>query len=265
MKKLIFINQKGGSGKSILSYNMAHYLADQGARVLFIDGDEQANSSKSLAKFALPGIGASALFHAGLFALPFELACPSIALLRGDAYLRQVEQSGVSDGELVMFLRARLAQIADRFDYCVIDTAGANSRVANALLIASDYAVLPCRIDPYSIDVATDVIKRVTAIQKNFNPNLVSLGILPNEIDGQSGAQQEWLKQLRAAYHWLVMPVSVPKRAAYREACAEGVPVWQLRHSIGYNGKGNIKSGARQAGREVRAVFDIIKSKMDAS
>jgi chromosome partitioning protein len=265
MKKLIFINQKGGSGKSILSYNMAHYLADQGARVLFIDGDEQANSSKSLAKFALPGIGASALFHAGLFALPFELAIQDVALLRGDASLRQVEQSSVSDGELVMFLRARLAQIADRFDYCVIDTAGANSRVANALLIASDYAVLPCRIDPYSIDVATDVIKRVAAIQNSFNSGLVNLGILPNEVDGHHGITHDWLEQLTSAYPQFVMSVSVPKRAAYREACAEGVPVWQLRHSIGYNGKGNIKSGARAAGREVRAVFDIIKSKMDAA
>ena len=265
MKKLIFVNQKGGSGKSILSYNMAHYLAENRARVLFIDGDEQANSSKSLAQFALPGIGSSALFDAGPFVLPFELACAGIKLLRGDAGLRLVEQSNVSDGELVMRLRARLAQIADRFDYCVIDTAGANSRIANALLVASDYAVLPCRIDPYSIDVATDVIKRVTAVQKNFNTGLVSLGILPNEVDGQSGAQHEWLKQLRAAYHWLVMPVSIPKRGAYREACAEGVPVWRLRHSIGVTGYTAIKSGARLAGREVRAVFDIIKNRMDAS
>jgi chromosome partitioning protein len=262
MKKLIFINQKGGSGKSILSYNMAHYLADSGARVLFIDGDEQANSSKSLAQFARTGFSASALFNAVEFAL--YPAADNILLLPGDASLRQVEQSSVSDGELVMFLRARLAQIADRFDYCVIDTAGANSRVANALLIASDYAVLPCRIDPYSIDVATDVIKRVAAIQNSFNSGLVNLGILPNEVDGHHGITHDWLEQLTSAYPQFVMSVSVPKRAAYREACAEGVPVWKLRYG-GVNGKGTIKSGARAAGREVREVFDIIKSKMDAS
>jgi len=260
MKKLIFVNQKGGSGKSILSYNMAHYLADQGARVLFIDGDEQANSSASLAQFAVPGMGAIALLNMETFAMP--PTAQGIALLRGDAGLRMVEKSSLSDGELVMRLQERLALIADRFDYAVIDTAGANSRVANALLVASDYAVLPCRIDPYSIDVATDVIKRVTAIQKNFNPALVNLGILPNEVDGNSGAQHEWIKQLRGAYPQFVMPVHVPKRAAYREACAEGVPVWKL---IDRRSKTSIKTGARQAGREVRAVFDIIKNRMDAS
>ena len=265
MKKLIFVNQKGGSGKSILSYNMAHHLADLGARVLFIDGDEQANSSKSLAKFALPGIGASALFNAGMFALPFELAIQDIALLRGDASLRQVEQSSISDSELVLFLRARLAQIADRFDYAVIDTAGANSRIANALLIASDYAVLPCRIDPYSIDVASKVLNRIGFIQRKFNHSLVNLGILANEVDSNCAAQHEWISQLTAAFPQFVMTARVPKRAAYREACAEGIPVWQLRQSIGYNGKGNIKTGARQAGREVRTVFNIIKTQMDAS
>ena len=262
MKTLIFVNQKGGSGKSILSYNMAHYLADLGARVLFIDGDEQANSSKSLKKFA-SGVGASALFGEAIFDLPEGLT--RIALLHGDASLRQVEQSGVSDGELVMRLRARLAQIADRFDYCVVDTAGANSRVANALLIASDYAVLPCRIDPYSIDVATDVLKRVAAIQKSFNHGLVNLGILPNEVDGKFGITHDWLEQLTGAYPQYVMRVSVPKRIAYREACTAGVPVWRLRSMRADGSAGAVTTSARAAGSEVRAVFDIIKSKMDAS
>jgi chromosome partitioning protein len=155
MKKKVYVNQKGGSGKSILSYNDAFYLAEQGKRVLFIDGDEQANSSKSLAQFAVPGIGASALFSESPINLP--TLPQQIVLLRGDAGLRQVEKSDKGDDELVTTLRARLAEIADGFDYAVIDTAGANSRVANALVVASDYAVLPCRIDPYSIDVATEV------------------------------------------------------------------------------------------------------------
>ncbi|MEB0015129.1 hypothetical protein QN416_26390, partial [Glaciimonas sp. Cout2] len=79
--------------------------------------------------------------------------------------LRQVEKSDKGDDELETTLRARLADIADGFDYADIDTAGANSRVANALVVASDYAVLPCRIDPYSIDVATEVLKRIMFIQ----------------------------------------------------------------------------------------------------
>src|SRR4051812_16734874 len=121
MKKLVFVNQKGGGGKSILSYNKSCYLADHNKRVLHIDGDEQANSSKSLARYAAPSMSASALFGATPITLP-PLAQP-IVLLRGDASLRQVEQSNVADEELVATLRARLLDVADGFDFAVIDTA----------------------------------------------------------------------------------------------------------------------------------------------
>ena len=262
MKKLVFVNQKGGSGKSILSYNNAYYLAEQGKRVLFIDGDEQANSSKSLAEFAVPNMGASVLFSE----LPIKLTKLSqpIVLLRGDSGLRQVEKSSKGDDELVNTLRARLTEIADGFDYAVIDTAGANSRVANALVVASDYAVLPCRIDPYSIDVATEVLKRIMFIQKKWNPSLVNLGILPNEYDTNSPAQDEWLKQLMSSYKQFVLGAFVTKRSAYREASGEGVPVWRLEsESEDDTGKGKVKTAARIAGREVKAVFKMMQDRME--
>lgn len=262
MKKLVFVNQKGGSGKSILSYNKAHYLAEQGKRVLFIDGDEQANSSKSLAEYATPSMGASVLFSETAIKLP--TMPQQIVLLRGDSGLRQVEKSDKGDDELVTTLRARLADVADGFDYAVIDTAGANSRVANALVVASDFAVLPCRIDPYSIDVATEVLKRIMFIQKKWNPGLVNLGILPNEYDTNSPAQDEWLKQLMSAYQQFVIGAFVTKRSAYREACGAGVPVWRLESDTeDDSGKGKVKTAARTAGREVKAVFKMMQDRME--
>ena len=262
MKKLVFVNQKGGCGKSILSYNMAHYLAEQGKRVFFIDGDEQANSSKSLAAYAMPDLGASAFFGRTPIKLP--TLPQQIVLLRGDPGLRHVERSGTGDDELVAILRARLSDVADGFDYAVIDTPGANSRVANALVVASDFAVLPCRVDPYSIDVATEVLKRVLFIQKRWNPGLVNLGLLPNEYDTNSPAQDEWLKQLMSSYQQFVLPAFVTKRSAYREACGAGIPVWLLASdSEDDGGPGKIKTAARTAGREVKAVFRIMQDRME--
>ena len=262
MKKLVFVNQKGGSGKSILSYNMAHYLAERGQRVLFIDGDEQANSSKSLAAYAAPACTARSLFEKKAVTLP-TIPQP-IVLLCGDAGLRQIEQSTEEDDALVATLQARLIDVKPGFDYAIIDTAGANSRVANALVVASDYAVLPCRIDPYSIDVATEVLKRIIFIQKKWNPALVNLGILPNEYDTHSPAQNAWLKQMMAAYQQYIVPAFVAKRSAYREACGVGVPVWLLASdSDNEDGKSTIKTAARTAGREVKAVFTMMLERME--
>ena len=263
MKKLVFVNQKGGSGKSILSYNMAHYLANQGHRILFVDGDEQANSSKSLAAYIAPNMTAACLFQKVPIALP--MSAQTIVVLRGDANLRRVEKSIEPDEELVATLQARLIELADGFDYAVIDTPGANSRVANALVVASDFSVLPCRIDPYSIDVATEVLKRIVFIQKKWNPHLVNLGILPNEFDANSPAQRTWLKQLLSAYPPFVLAVFISKRSAYREACGAGVPVWLLEASgTDDHGKNRIKTAARTASREAFAVFEMMQARMEA-
>ncbi len=262
MKKLIFVNQKGGSGKSILSYNMAHCLADSGQRVLFVDADEQANSSKSLAAHLAPP-SAGDLF--GDTPIKRLAASQNIALLRGSAALREVERSDKSDVEMVMTVRARLADIAHEFDYCVIDTPGSNSRVANALLVASDFALIPCKIDPYSISVAGVMLKRIKFIQGKWNQGLINLGILANEYDARQPAQVAGLKQLMSGYRDFMLPAFVVDRSAYREACGAGVPVWRLEaDSDEDGGKGKVKTAARVAGHEIKAVFKMIQDKMEA-
>ncbi|MBU1665474.1 MAG: ParA family protein, partial [Gammaproteobacteria bacterium] len=48
MKVLTIANQKGGVGKTAITFNLAHYAADQGLRVLVIDLDGQGNTSACL-------------------------------------------------------------------------------------------------------------------------------------------------------------------------------------------------------------------------
>ena len=40
-----FLNQKGGTGKTTLSLNVAYGLAQAGERVLLIDADQQASAN----------------------------------------------------------------------------------------------------------------------------------------------------------------------------------------------------------------------------
>ncbi len=62
-KVIVFGNHKGGVGKSTLAVLYAYWLADlQQQSVCVIDLDAQANSSKSLARFAT-GIESAQLFH----------------------------------------------------------------------------------------------------------------------------------------------------------------------------------------------------------
>ena len=50
MKIISIINNKGGVGKTTTAFNLAHYLANNGRRVLVVDLDSQKNLTTNLTK-----------------------------------------------------------------------------------------------------------------------------------------------------------------------------------------------------------------------
>ena len=48
MRKIAFVNEKGGSGKTTLAINVSAWLAEQGNKVLLLDMDPQGHVGKSL-------------------------------------------------------------------------------------------------------------------------------------------------------------------------------------------------------------------------
>jgi chromosome partitioning protein len=259
VKTFIPANQKGGVGKTNTAFNFTHYLAEQGKRVLGVDGDEQGNYSRVMSEYVQPGTGASQLFGDAPVNLPE--ATGAITVLQADREkLRIVERAGLSDAQLVSNLRARLAELAPRFDYLVIDSAGSNSRITNALLFVSDFAVIPTKIDQDSIDVSVEVLKRIASIRSTWNPTMVNLGILPNEYDSRQPAQVKSLKALLGKYPQFIFPAYIADRSAYREASAARTPVWRLKNDF----DGRAKTSARDAAIEMRTVFRMLLDRMEA-
>jgi chromosome partitioning protein len=259
MKTFIPANQKGGVGKTNTAFNFTHYLAEQGKRVLGVDGDEQGNYSRVMSEYVQQGAGASQLF--GDVPVVLSNESRTIIVLQADKEkLRAVERADASDAQLVSNLRMRLAELAPRFDYVVIDSAGSNSRIANALLFVSDFTVIPTKIDQDSIDVSVEVLKRVASIRNSWNPALVNLGILPNEYDSRQPAQVKSLKALLGKYPQHIFPAYIADRSAYREASAARTPVWRLKSEA----DGRTKTSAREAAIEMRIVFRMLLDRMEA-
>jgi chromosome partitioning protein len=264
MIKFMPVSQKGGTGKTTTGYNFAHHAAERKRRSALVDGDEQGNASQAMAPHAITEFNAADLFLKEPLPLPDEF--PGLVLIPADRIrLRDIEQSDLDDSELVENLRARLAELAPHFDYMTFDTPGANSRIANAFLVASDFAIIPCKIDPFSVAVSAEVIKRIKFIQQHFNPNLVNFGILANEFDMRQPAQVEDFKELLASHHQYMFPKPILDRQAYREAAGAQVPVWRLREGVAGENRGRVKSAARDAGKEIRAVFDILMERMEGT
>lgn len=264
MKKFTAVNQKGGVGKTNTNCHFSHFLADSGFRTLIINGDEQEDTNDSMAAYELSGIRTHHLF--GVEPLQLPVIPGKLTLIASDRdSLRALEESAIDDLDLVTNLRARLEELAAHFSYAVFDTAGANSRIANAFLIVSNFATVPTKIDEHSIRESVETMGRIGGIRSHPDPrfrnaDLTFLGLLVNEYDPRQPYQVKQYNRLQDEYKHLTVPHPITDRQAYREAVSARVPVWRLKA----DGGGHIKTAAREAGKEIVAVCSYFKAQMDA-
>lgn len=254
MKTIVIANQKGGVGKSVTAYHLGQYLAEKKAkRTLFIDTDEQGNSTSSLRTFAGELLASQFLGTTAINpgALAGELV---LAKGKGDVALPGIEtefRPKEKHVALMTNLKNRLADVCNDFDWCVIDTPGSNSVIAGAALAAADFVLVPSIVDSYSIDIATTMLKRIIGIQKTINPGLVNLGILPTVLNTNSPSQKKDLENLLLKYNQYVIRAKLSNRTAFREAASDGVPVWTMK-----------KQSAKDAAAEMLSTFDLLAQKM---
>lgn len=203
MRKISFINMKGGVGKTTLSTNVAHCLATrENCKVLVVDIDPQFNATqcffsgdryfdylKNKGKTILDlfqenvsnistvdGVTETKEFEYSDIA-PVQIL-ENLFILPGNLNLHQIEISAGSGKE------NRLKKYLDEinktyhFDYVIIDTPPTPSIWMVSALLASDYYIIPVKPDPLSytgIDLLQNIISRK---KRDLDLNIKCMGIV---------------------------------------------------------------------------------------
>ena len=262
MKTLVFANQKGGVGKSAIAAQLAHYSAKRGLRVLFIDLDHQCNASKSLIHSGLTSVvteNTSAFLDQNSFAIPDG----DFVVMGGDHGLKLIEKQPDKHGAFVNNLHQFIANQAQRFDLCIIDTnPNPEIRYGSALIVAN-FIVSPVQLNQEALDGISALINDpqygLNNIQATLNPSLELIGILPNLVE-PTPFQKSNFAQLAASFSHLLIKTGIdakpfafiPKRTAIAEAMAANKPLYDLP-----------KTSARDAWQEIKPFFDVILSRMN--
>ncbi|MBS7545555.1 ParA family protein [Ancylobacter oerskovii] len=246
MKTIVVANQKGGVGKTTVSTHLAFYLRDQGKKVLFIDLDNQGNSSFTL-KASASGSLAAELFRNSK---PDVVAKEGITLLAADDSLVELERA---KSEAIKHFVTAVNHLDNAFDYCVIDTAPTLGLRMVAALTVANFALCPIELENYSIQGIEKMLQTIFGVQQRHNPGLTFLGMLPNRFNSHSASQKENMMELLTSYAHLMITAKIGNRSSISDALGQGIPVWEIP-----------KTAARDAGKEMKEVFNQVIDKTEA-
>ncbi|WP_271618194.1 ParA family protein [Bradyrhizobium sp. CCBAU 51745] len=244
---IVINNQKGGVGKTTLAVHLAWFMAEAGRRVLMIDVDAQGNATDTLRQHA-GSISAADFFKPAIRFVAGENN--GITLAPADSSLTDIDRGNVA---AVTYLRQNLADAADRFDVCVIDTPPSLGFRSVACLIAASHVLAPIYLEDYSVKGVKALMQTVIGVQRRYGRQETRfLGLLPSNFNTKSPRQRTHLEQLLREAGKYVFPGQIVARDGYAEAVAERVPVWSLK-----------RRSAQEAGREIRAVLTKIVERLD--
>lgn len=217
-KVVSFINMKGGVGKTTLCIGIGYYLAkEQNKKILFIDLDPQFNTTQSLVnEFDLEdeylneySQGNNSKTVMRLFetqtTLVKRIPMPkpndiiikldeNMDLLPGtiDLILVESDKDGTKAKRVKRFINDN--KLKDLYDFIFIDCPPTISVYTDAALIASDFYLVPNRIDRYSILGIKLLKQAIDRIDDNEGIGIEPIGIVYTMIDGMT-RKTELLKQ----------------------------------------------------------------------
>ncbi len=218
-------SQKGGVGKTSSSISLAAGLAHKGKKVLLIDIDSQANSSKvlladyqkltpdqTLYRTILKRDGVSPQLPVHPTNLPNLSIVPSHILLAST----DVELTTAIDHREAR-LKNELDKIKDTYDFVIIDCPPTLSWLTLNAFTASDKVLVVVSPGYFELDSIVQLSKTITEVQGYFNPQLELLGFLFTMSDPTINTETS-LQILRQTYTDKVFKTIIPKNVDMRDA-----------------------------------------------
>ena len=214
-------SQKGGTGKTTTSITLGAGLARNGRRVLLIDVDSQANSSKVLVP-DYPSLRKEDTVYVTILErrpLPVQpTSVPNLDIVPSHILLSNtyIELTTAKDHREAR-LRRELDKVKHTYDYVFIDCPPALSWLTLNAFTASDRVLMLLSPGYFELDSINQLSKTIREVQEYFNPDLKFLGILFVMSD-PTGNTKTSLQLLRQTYSENVLKTVIPRNTDIRDA-----------------------------------------------
>lgn len=192
MRVITVTNQKGGVGKTIISFHLAKYLGGGGEEVVFhkmeatkngkrkrsvalqrtlpnftvlyIDSDGQGNGSSVFSDECFTGSYTFDLFAADCDIIPSK---NNVTVVKGDQRMTDIHSLDATEAGNRFF--ANIRKCDGVFDYVVIDSPPTENLAVRSIMLVTDYVLAPIIPVQFSISGITKVLQLVFGIKKQID------------------------------------------------------------------------------------------------
>lgn len=246
MRIIAIVNQKGGVGKTTSAVQLAAWLDINGQRVLSVDLDAQGNLTQTMYGDTEREGDEPTVYDALTGAAPVSDAIVSVS--RGDLLpasadadctdkrLAHIDAAVGDQPNKYYLLKEALDVVADRYDYCVIDTPPARDTCSYNALTACDAGIVVTEAAEYAVKGIADLSESIRQIRKYTNPTLRVAGVLVTKYEAQTilaRGMRKGADQIARALGTKTIRTPIRKAVAIGESQAERLSIFDYAPESG--------------------------------
>ena len=225
-KTYVFVNQKGGVGKTTSAINIGAFLVEEGKSVLLVDFDSQANLSSGVGTGSVkPGIYELISGLAPVEETVRNTSVPGLFLIPAGMDLSGAAVELIEEEGRDFFLKKALAPVKDRYDYILIDCPPSLGILTLNGITAADAVLIPMQCEYFAMEGLTHLLKPIRRIQKSLNPGLEIGGIFFTMYDPRTRLAQQVVKEVSVYFKDRVFSTIIPRNVRLSEAPSHGLPI----------------------------------------
>ncbi|AGT43529.1 ParA family protein [Treponema pedis] len=225
-KTFVFVNQKGGVGKTTSVINLGAYIALAGKKTLLIDFDPQGNMSSGVGvQKKRPTIYDALAQKSEFKKTVYQTAVPNLFAVPASIDLSGATVELVDEQNREFYLKNLLAEVKSEYDYILIDCPPSLGILTLNGLAAADEVYIPLQCEYFALEGLTLLLQTVQRVQKSINPNLQIGGIFFTMYDSRTNLAQEVVQQVSSYFKDKVFATIIPRNVRLSEAPSHGLPI----------------------------------------